>query len=87
MYLHFKSANHTFIILVPKTTTTSDVSDFRFISYVNLIYKLLTKIMADRISMVSSELISPNQTAFIESRLISNNTILIDVWLWEEENL
>lgn len=36
-------------------------------------YKLLTKILADRLSKDFEELISPNQTAFIRGRNISDN--------------
>lgn len=48
------------------------------ISFINCIYKLMSKILADRLGKVFSELISPNQTAFIEDRLISDNTLLAD---------
>lgn len=56
-----KSAYHIFLTLIPKTPTASKMGDFRSISCVNLIYKLMTKILADRLGTVSSELISPNQ--------------------------
>lgn len=39
--------------------------------------------MADRISKVSNEFFSPNQTAFIEGRLISNNIILADEMVYD----
>lgn len=51
----------------------------------NLIYKLTTKILAERIGKVSRELISQKQTTFIEGRLISDgsdNTILADEMLY-----
>lgn len=54
------------------------MGDFRPISCVNLIYKLMTKILADRIGKVSKQVITPNQTVFIEGRLISGNTLLAD---------
>lgn len=52
------------------------------ISCVNLIYKLVTKILADRLGKVSSEIISPSQTAFLEGKLISDNTLLADEMLY-----
>lgn len=77
-----KAINHTFITLIPKIPTASDLEDFRPISCVNLISKHLTKILADRLSKVSNELISPNQTTFIQGRNISDNTMLADEMLY-----
>lgn len=73
-----KAENHTFLILIPKTTTATEIADFRTMYCVNLIYKVLTKIIADRISKVSPEFIASNSTTFIQGRLISDNTILVD---------
>lgn len=60
-----KAANHTFITLISKIPTNYKLGDFRPIPCVNLLYKLLTKLLADRLSKVSSEFIFPNQTTFI----------------------
>lgn len=54
------------------------MGDFRPISCVNLIDKLMIKLLADRLGKVSSEPISPNQTTLIEGRLIFDNTTLDD---------
>lgn len=48
-----QAVNHTWITLVPKKLTASGLSDFRPISCVNLIYKLLSKILANRINEVA----------------------------------
>lgn len=74
-------ANHTFLTLIPKTSTAMDMVGFRPISCVNMIYKVLTKLLEKRISKVALELISPHQTAFIQGRHISDNTILADEML------
>lgn len=61
------------------TPNAKEISGFRSISCVNLKYKLMTKILADRIGMVANVLTSPpNQSAFIGGRLISDNTLLAD---------
>lgn len=54
------------------------MGDVRQISCVNLIYKLLTKILADSLAKVNGELISPNQVAFTRGKAISDNTMLAD---------
>lgn len=55
-----KSSNRTFITLIPKTPTAAEMGDFMPITCVNLMYKLMNTILADRLANVSSELISPN---------------------------
>jgi len=47
-----QASNHTWITLVPKKPTASELADFRPISCVNLIYKLLSKILASRMNEV-----------------------------------
>lgn len=49
------SINQILITLVPKNATASVLSDFRPISYANLIYKLLTKILASKTMEVAGE--------------------------------
>lgn len=69
---------HLFTTLIPKINTATDLADIRPISCVNMMYKALTKILTTRMSKVVPELVSPHQTAFIEGRHISDNTILAD---------
>jgi hypothetical protein len=52
------------------------MGDFRPISYCNLIYKCITKILANRLVSCLEDLISPNQTAFIPNRSIVENVLL-----------
>ena len=68
--------NHTFITLVPKSSNASVLSDFRPISCCNTIYKLISKILANRLQRVIGELISPNQSAFLKGRIISDVSLL-----------
>lgn len=72
------AANHTFLTLINKTPQATYMADFRPISFVNMIYKLLSKLVADRMSKITPKLISPHQTTFIQGKVISDNTILVD---------
>lgn len=54
------------------------MGDFRQISNVKRIYKLLTKILVDRLANVIGELIFPNQSTFTKGSLILDNTMLAD---------
>ena len=71
-----KSINHTFITLIPKVNNLEKVSNFRPISFCNLIYKIISKLIANRLKPVLNSIISETQNAFIADRLITNNILI-----------
>ena len=68
--------NHTYIALIPKATKPRSVSEFRPISLCNVIYRIIVKSMANRLKHILDKIISPNQSAFIPNRLITDNIII-----------
>lgn len=64
------SINHTIISLIPKKTVSRFIKDFRPISLVTGVYKILAKILANRLREVLGETISPAQGAFVKDRQI-----------------
>jgi len=66
------SLNSTFIGLIPKKAGATNIKDFRPISMVGCIYKLLSKVLARRLRGVVGDLISMNQNAFVGGRQILN---------------
>ncbi|GJT08973.1 hypothetical protein Tco_0843435 [Tanacetum coccineum] len=70
-----KEINHTIIALIPKVASPARVNDFRPISCCNVLFKCITKILSNRIKESLKSLISPNQSAFVPGRSISDNIL------------
>ena len=68
--------NHTHVVLIPKVSKPSRITEFRPISLCNVIYKLLTKVISNRLKKLLPEIISPTQNAFIPGRLITDNILI-----------
>ena len=71
-----KSLNATFLVLVPKSRTVVDLKDLRPISLVGSLYKILSKVLANRIKRVMSLVISQYQNAFVEGRQILDAVLI-----------
>jgi hypothetical protein len=68
--------NHTHICLIPKVNNPSAASEFRPISLCNVTLKIVTKTLANRLKSILPDIISPNQSAFLQGRLITDNTLI-----------
>ncbi|KAA3486093.1 reverse transcriptase [Gossypium australe] len=72
----FKQANSTHIVLIPKVANPVNMKQFRPISLCNVIYKIMTKAIANRLRGVIEKCIDVAQSAFVPGRLISDNVFL-----------
>ncbi|RVW89084.1 LINE-1 retrotransposable element ORF2 protein [Vitis vinifera] len=78
-YLHGtfqRSLNSTFLLLIPKKEGTEDLRDFRPISLVGSVYKLLAKVLANRLKSMMGEVISDSQHAFVHGRQILDAVLI-----------
>ena len=65
-----KSLNATFLALIPKKNGASNIQDFRLISLVGSVYKILAKVLENRLKKVLDQLISESQNSFVGGRQI-----------------
>lgn len=71
-----KGITSTTIALIPKVDNPNSWTGFRPISLCNFFNKILSKIMATRLSRILSKLILENQSGFILGRFIDDNILL-----------
>jgi len=64
------------LVLIPKVTGAQVMGDFRPIALANFQFKIVTKILADKLSIITLRIISPEQRGFIHDRNISECIIL-----------
>lgn len=56
-----KAINTTFLVLIHKVEGANDIKDFRLISLVGCICKLISKVLARRMSRVLGEVVGESQ--------------------------
>ncbi|XP_062089071.1 uncharacterized protein LOC133795633 [Humulus lupulus] len=69
-------ANETYICLIPKKINSCRVKDYRPISLVTSLYKIISKVLACRLRGVLADTIADSQGAFVEGRQILD-TVLV----------
>ena len=66
----------TNIALIPKKPHLTLMTDLRPISLCNVVYKIISKVLANRLKQIIDSIISESQSAFIPGRLITDNIMV-----------
>jgi hypothetical protein len=74
--LLLREVNFTDICLIPKVEHPENIQQFRPISLCNTIYKIVSKVLTNRIKQTISRVVSPHQTGFIPGRSIHENIVV-----------
>ena len=68
--------NVSFLALIPKKLDAVEVKDFRPISLVGGMYKIISKVVANHLCRVVHSLISNSQNAFVKGRQILDSMLI-----------
>ncbi|GFZ21489.1 similar to CYCLIN D3;2 [Actinidia rufa] len=69
--------NHSVLALIPKSKDADKVEDFRPIACCNVVYKVISKIIASRLAPALISIVNPAQAAFVQNRSMTDNIFML----------
>lgn len=71
-----KEAAEAALVLIPKEAKSCNIRGFRPLSLCNVSYKLVSKVIVNRLKLLKKELISPCQASFVPGRQGLDNAVI-----------
>lgn len=71
-----RNANMTWVTLIPKIDDAEEIQDYRPISMIGCIYKVIAKVLANRMRSVMANLVGESQSAFVQGRQILDGALI-----------
>ena len=71
-------SNASFVALIPKISQPQSLNDYRPISLIGCMYKIVAKLLANRLKLVLPSLIDERQSAFIKNRHILHGIVILN---------
>ncbi|KAL6209822.1 hypothetical protein ACLB2K_020761 [Fragaria x ananassa] len=68
--------NYTNVVLIPEVKEVQHMTELRPIALCNVVYKIASKVLANKLKTFLADVISLEQSAFVPDRLISDNTLV-----------
>ncbi|XP_021751223.1 uncharacterized protein LOC110716880 [Chenopodium quinoa] len=75
-FVDISKVSKTCIVLIPKCHDLKKITEYRPISLCNVLYKIVSKFLANRLKPLLQQLISPQQSAFVPGRQITDNALI-----------
>jgi hypothetical protein len=73
-----KSFTSYFVALIPKVNSPFALGDFRPISLLGCLYKIVAKVLTVRLARVMDRLVAPTQSAFLKGRQLVDGVVVIN---------
>ena len=68
--------NETYICLIPKISYPQKITNFHPISLCNIAYKIVSKVLTNRLKKILPKVINESQSAFVPERQITNDVMM-----------
>jgi hypothetical protein len=83
--LNIERLNYGMVTLLPKVDNAVDMKNFRPICLLNVCYKIISKVLNNRLASCITKVISDSQYGFIKNRYIMDGVISLNEILHEVE--